>query len=108
MFQFGSEVVFDVVGSYIFVFFVEEWRVIDGKDYVYCWFVNGNGRQCFWVFEVGDGVVNFKIFDVVYCINFFGFYLFYFYVFEIIKYVQVFDVVFLNVVVFFYYRNRLF
>ena len=49
--------------SHIFTIFAEERRIVDGEQHAHCGFINRNRRQCLGVFEIRNGISDFKTVD---------------------------------------------
>jgi len=67
LFQFFFQTLFNVTAGHKLSFFTKEWRIVDGEEHAHRWLVNGNRWQRFRIFEVGEGVADFKLFNTVDC-----------------------------------------
>ena len=63
LFQFLFQAFADVAAGYIFTVLAEERRIVDRKEHRHRRFVDGDGRQRFRSFEIGEGVPDLEIVD---------------------------------------------
>ena len=74
--------------SHKLTFLTKKRRIVDGEQHTHRRLVDGDGWQCFGVFDIGDGISNLKTFDAHQRTNFTGRNFFSFHFFETFEDIQ--------------------
>ena len=63
LFHFLHQPIAQVARSDEFSVLTEERRIVNRKQHVHRWFINGNAWQCFRLLRIGQGIANVEVFD---------------------------------------------